>query len=157
MSEELNTVYQMLFVDSIEFSLIVPPRLNCSLFKTFISFHDKYNVFLVVLIASLGSLFATLINWLLGKMCRSIPIRSGEDFVTLHLAFLERYQRRFVSMACIPFFGSIVMLGCGYFRIPVKRVIVYGYVSHFVYYMSLLLISQLPATSTIRHIANIVL
>ncbi|QLK52823.1 DedA family protein [Ehrlichia ruminantium] len=130
-------IYSLLFVDSFVAALVLP--LNKVLIFKIMSYFGGYSYSLMLLVATLGAVVGSIVNWLLGRMiifARMEYHKTQDDY-----GKLGRYIRialMLLSLGCswIPVWGAIVNILSGYFKIRVVNLGVLAclsYLGYFVY------------------------
>ncbi|QGR02967.1 DedA family protein [Ehrlichia ruminantium] len=130
-------IYSLLFIDSLVAALVLP--LNKVLIFKIMSYFGGYNYFLMLLVATLGSVVGSIINWVLGRMI--ICARMGYHKTQDDYGRLGRYicsVLMLLSLVCswVPVWGAIVNILSGYFRIRIldlMGLVFISYLGYFIY------------------------
>ena len=145
MLSESIELYLRLIADCALFSLVVPPKADIDIFSVMISL-PEYNIFVLIALASAGSLFGSIINYHLGGMATAIPMKKksinkllGEEgseiLKTANKLLTGKWQKEFIlSLASIPLIGCAIPILLGFFKVKKKKIITSLFISHLIFY-----------------------
>ena len=119
-------VYIILFTSSFASSTILPGHSEITLI-TLIT-QKKYEVFYLVVFASLGNILGSVLNWYLGlyflkfKNKKWFPFNENQ-IKKVSKSFLE-YGKWSLLLSWVPFIGDVLTLVAGMFRVPLYQFVV---------------------------------
>ena len=119
-------VYIILFASSFASSTILPGHSEITLIALITQ--KKYEVFYLVVFASLGNILGSVLNWYLGlyflkfKNKKWFPFNENQ-IKKVSKSFLE-YGKWSLLLSWVPFIGDVLTLVAGMFRVPLYQFVV---------------------------------
>lgn len=119
-------VYIILFTSSFASSTILPGHSEITLIALITQ--KKYEVFYLVVFASLGNILGSVLNWYLGlyflkfKNKKWFPFNENQ-IKKVSKSFLE-YGKWSLLLSWVPFIGDVLTLVAGMFRVPLYQFVV---------------------------------
>ena len=119
-------VYIILFTSSFASSTILPGHSEITLIALITQ--KKYEVFYLVVFASLGNILGSVLNWYLGlyflkfKNKKWFPFNENQ-IKKVSKSFLE-YGKWSLLLSWVPFIGDALTLVAGMFRVPLHQFII---------------------------------
>ena len=119
-------VYIILFTSSFASSTILPGHSEITLIALITQ--EKYEVFYLVVFASLGNILGSILNWYLGlyflkfKNKKWFPFKENQ-INKVSKSFLK-YGKWSLLLSWVPFIGDVLTLVAGMFRVPLYQFVV---------------------------------
>lgn len=119
-------VYIILFTSSFASSTILPGHSEITLIALITQ--KKYEVFYLVVFASLGNILGSVLNWYLGlyflkfKNKKWFPFKENQ-INKVSKSFLK-YGKWSLLLSWVPFIGDVLTLVAGMFRVPLNQFVV---------------------------------
>jgi len=119
-------VYIILFTSSFASSTILPGHSEITLIALITQ--KKYEVFYLVVFASLGNILGSVLNWYLGlyffkfKNKKWFPFKENQ-INKVSKSFLK-YGKWSLLLSWVPFIGDVLTLVAGMFRVPLHQFII---------------------------------
>jgi len=119
-------VYIILFTSSFASSTILPGHSEITLIALITQ--KKYEVFYLVVFASLGNILGSVLNWYLGlyflkfKNKKWFPFKENQ-INKVSKSFLK-YGKWSLLLSWVPFIGDMLTLVAGMFRVPLNQFVV---------------------------------
>ena len=119
-------VYIILFTSSFASSTILPGHSEITL--TALITQKKYEIFYLVVFASLGNILGSVLNWYLGlyflkfKNKKWFPFKENQ-INKVSKSFLK-YGKWSLLLSWVPFIGDVLTLVAGMFRVPLNQFVV---------------------------------
>jgi membrane protein YqaA with SNARE-associated domain len=119
-------VYIILFTSSFASSTILPGHSEITLIALITQ--KKYEVFYLVVFASLGNILGSVLNWYLGlyflkfKNKKWFPFKENQ-INKVSKSFLK-YGKWSLLLSWVPFIGDVLTLVGGMFRVPLNQFVV---------------------------------
>ncbi|MGA0412099.1 MAG: YqaA family protein [Candidatus Puniceispirillales bacterium] len=119
-------VYIILFTSSFASSTILPGHSEITLIALITQ--KKYEVFYLVVFASLGNILGSVLNWYLGlyflkfKNKKWFPFKENQ-INKVSKSFLK-YGKWSLLLSWVPFIGDVLTLVAGMFRVPLYQFVV---------------------------------
>ena len=119
-------VYIILFTSSFASSTILPGHSEITLIALITQ--KKYEVFYLVVFASLGNILGSVLNWCLGiyflkfKNKKWFPFKENQ-INKVSKSFLK-YGKWSLLLSWVPFIGDVLTLVAGMFRVPLNQFVV---------------------------------
>ena len=119
-------VYIILFTSSFASSTILPGHSEITLIALITQ--KKYEVFYLVVFASLGNILGSILNWYLGlyflkfKNKKWFPFKENQ-INKVSKSFLK-YGKWSLLLSWVPFIGDVLTLVAGMFRVPLYQFVV---------------------------------
>jgi membrane protein YqaA with SNARE-associated domain len=131
-----SEAYLLLFTDSLLGNLAI--TLNNELIVHSMKIFGSYNNLLIVIIATIASICATSVNYLLGRiLSRVIAFSRNEDiqanYRTLSHLFWK-YNLVIICLIIVPFWGRFIPLIAGFTKVRFIRVVAISTISKLCYY-----------------------
>ena len=119
-------VYIILFTSSFASSTILPGHSEITLIALITQ--KKYEVFYLVVFASLGNILGSVLNWYLGLYFLKFKNKKWFPFKENHInkvskSFLK-YGKWSLLLSWVPFIGDALTLVAGMFRVPLHQFII---------------------------------
>lgn len=139
---DLFEIYILLFTDTLvsNFAFNISTELAIYSMKIF-----GYNLYLIILVASLAFMLSAFINYGLGILCYNIllPLKSKKNNTeNTNIIKMQRnkYLPIFLMLSALPFFGKFIMLFAGFCKIRPILAISVGSISRLIYYSIFMII-----------------
>lgn len=119
-------VYIILFTSSFASSTILPGHSEITLIALITQ--KKYEVFYLVVFASLGNILGSVLNWYLGlyflkfKNKKWFPFKENQ-INKVSKSFLK-YGKWSLLLSWVPFIGDVLTLVAGMFRVPFNQFVI---------------------------------
>ena len=119
-------VYIILFTSSFASSTILPGHSEITLIALITQ--KKYEVFYLVVFASLGNILGSVLNWYLGlyflkfKNKKWFPFK--ENQINKVSKYFLKYGKWSLLLSWVPFIGDALTLVAGMFRVPLNQFVV---------------------------------
>jgi len=119
-------VYIILFTSSFASSTILPGHSEITLIALITQ--KKYEVFYLVVFASLGNILGSVLNWYLGlyflkfKNKKWFPFKENQ-INKVSKSYLK-YGKWSLLLSWVPFIGDVLTLVAGMFRVPLNQFVV---------------------------------
>ena len=119
-------VYIILFTSSFASSTILPGHSEITLIALITQ--KKYEVFYLVVFASLGNILGSVLNWYLGLYFLKFKNKNWFPFKENQInkvskSFLK-YGKWSLLLSWVPFIGDVLTLVAGMFRVPLNQFVV---------------------------------
>lgn len=129
--------FSYVLTDSFMSALILPFQEDVA-FPSMIMF-GNYSPISAIVFASLGAIFATFVNMLLGRALRTVSkdnqgTKSGDNLNKL-VFFMQKYGKFGLLFAWFPLLGAVFALIVGFTKIPMKSTILPIVIGCFGYYI----------------------